>query len=161
MVRANVGNTNYELAGLVATTESATFVDRAEGLLHWLHGVNPLGLVYLTNMSAYGAERSVNQIYHQWFRDGDPDYDDAKASRLGPPPGYVPGGTNPQYCSAQDPQRPACARSKLRQQPAQKAYLDFNTGWQPSAEHDRSWEITEPAIYYQASYVKLVSKFVE
>ena len=40
-------------------------------------------------------------------------------------------------------------------QPPQKAYLDFNDGWPVN-----SWEITEPAIYYQASYIKLLSKFV-
>jgi endoglucanase len=162
MVRANVGNTNYDLVQqkLVKPEETATFRDRAEGLLHSFHGVNAMGLVYLTNMSAYGAEKSVNQIFHQWFRDGDPNYDDAKTSRLGPPPGYVPGGPNHQYCGGQEGQA-KCAGSRLRKQPLQKSYLDFNTGWDPQIEHDRSWEITEPGIYYQASYVKLVSKFVE
>jgi hypothetical protein len=111
-------------------------------------------------MYAYGAEKSVNQIFHQWFRDGDPIYDDAKTSRLGPAPGYVPGGPNHQYCSGQEGQA-RCATSRLRQQPPQKAYLDFNTAWAPQVEHDRSWELTEPGIYYQAAYVKLVSKFVE
>ncbi len=163
MVSANVGNTNYDLVqfGLVKPEETTPFIERAAGLLHGFHGVNPLGIVYLTNMYAYGAARSVNQIFHTWFRDGDPSYDDAKASRLGPPPGYVPGGPNAQYCVGQDPAQNKCASSRLRQQPPQKAYLDFNTGWNPKLEHDRSWEITEPGIYYQASYVKLVSKFVE
>jgi len=160
-VRANVGNTNLELVNLGAAkpADTATFVERAEGLLNSCHGVNAMGLVYLSNMYAYGAEKSANQIFHTWFRDGDPDYDDARKSRLGPPPGYVPGGTNHQYCSFQPQSR--CVTSRLRQQPLQKAYLDFNTGWEPSAEHDQSWEITEPGIYYQAAYVMLVSKFVE
>lgn len=161
MVRANVGNTNYEMVSLLGGAEGAPFAERAENLLHWFHGVNPLGLVYLTNMGSYGAERSLNEIYHAWFRDGDPDYDNAKTSRLGPPPGYVPGGPNPKYCVDQDPQKNACVNSQLRKQPAQKAYLDFNTAWDPTIEHDRSWELTEPAIYYQAAYVELVSKFVE
>jgi endoglucanase len=26
---------------------------------------------------------------------------------------------------------------------------------------ENSWEITEPAIYYQASYIKLLSKFID
>jgi hypothetical protein len=161
MVRANVGNTNYELLQLGAAkpADTATFADRAEGLLNSFHGVNAMGIVYLTNMYAYGAEKSANQIYHTWFRDGDPDYDDAQKSRLGPPPGYVPGGPNKQYCSSQ-PQS-GCTKSRLRREPPQKAYLDFNTGWQPTAEHDQSWELTEPGIYYQAAYVMLVSKFVE
>lgn len=163
MVRANVGNTNYELVsfGRLSPEESAPFAARAEDLLHSFHGVNALGLVYLTNMSAYGAEASANQIFHTWYRDGDPDYDDARTSRLGPAPGYVPGGPNHDYCSGQDPSQNQCASSRLRQQPLQKAYLDFNTGWEPSAEHDRSWEITEPGIYYQSAYVELLSKFVE
>jgi endoglucanase len=162
MVRANIGNTNYELVQqkLFKPAEAATFSDRAEGLLHSFHGVNAMGLVYLTNMYPYGAEKSVNQIFHQWFRDGDPTYDDAQKSRLGPAPGYVPGGPNHQYCGGQEGQA-KCATSRLRKQPLQKSYLDFNTAWEPQNEHDRSWEITEPGIYYQAAYVKLVSKFVD
>jgi endoglucanase len=161
MTRANVGNTNYDLLELLAKPESASYAERAEGLLQSFHGVNPLGLVYLTNMYAYGAENSANQIFHTWFRDGDSTFDDARQSSLGPAPGYVPGGPNAQYCKGQDPARNRCAGSRLRKQPPQKAYLDFNTAWAPMVEHDRSWEITEPGNYYQSAYVKLVSKFVE
>jgi len=163
MVRANVGNTNYELVLMpqLKPSETATFADRAEGLLNSFHGVNAMGLVYLTNMYGYGAENCVNQIFHTWFRDGDASYDDAKKSRFGPAPGYVPGGPNRQYCAGQNPSQNRCATSHLRQQPLQKSYLDFNTGWDPQSEHDRSWEITEPGIYYQAAYVKLLSKFVD
>jgi len=163
MTAANVGNTNYDLVlmGQLPAHEQRTYSDRAEGLLHWFHGVNPLGLVYLTNMRAFGAEKSLNQIFHIWFRDGDADFDDAAKSRLGPAPGYVPGGPNPQYCQNQNPAEHHCASSALRKQPPQKTYLDFNTAWEPQLEYDRSWELTEPAIYYQASYVMLLSKFVE
>lgn len=165
MVRANVGNTNYELVELAKRglfkDDTATFAERSEGLLQYFHGVNPLGLVYLSNMYAYGAEKSVNQIFHVWYHDGDADYDDAQRSRLGPAPGYVPGGPNPQYCQNQNPAQNQCANSALRKQPLQKSYLDFNTAWDPQVEHDRSWELTEPAIYYQAAYVLLLSKFVE
>lgn len=158
MVRANVGNTNLELLSLVPPAEQRSYSERAEGLLHSFHGVNALGIVYLTNMYAYGAEKSANQIFHTWFRDGDPDYDDARRSRLGPAPGYVPGGPNHQYCEGR-PQS-LCFRSPLRREPPQKAYLDFNTGWDPAQQYDSSWELTEPGIYYQAAYVMLVSKFV-
>jgi hypothetical protein len=162
LVSANVGNANYDLVqyGVVKGDEALVYADRAESIVHGFHGVNALGIVYLSNMSAFGAERSVNQIYHTWFRDGDPDYDDAKTSRLGPPPGYVPGGANAQYCAGQDATQNRCATSRLRKQPMQKAFLDFNTGWAPTKEHDRAWEITEPGIYYQSAYVKLLSKFV-
>jgi hypothetical protein len=161
-VRANVGNTVLDLVqlGLVKGAQAGAARDRAEGLLQSFHGVNALGIVYLTNMYAYGAENSVNQIFHVWFPDGDPTYDDAKTSKLGPAPGYVPGGPNRQYCAV-DPSQAKCATSRLRKQPLQKSYLDFNTAWAPDHEHDRSWEITEPGIYYQSAYVKLVSKFAD
>src|SRR5690606_11766233 len=32
----------------------------AERYVHYLHGVNPLGIVYLSNMGAFGAHNSVN-----------------------------------------------------------------------------------------------------
>ena len=161
-VSANVGSTNYDLVQYhLIKGDMTSYVERAAGILHGFHGVNALGVVYLTNMAAYGAEKSVNQIFHTWYRDGDPDYDDAKLSRLGPPPGYVPGGANSQYCAGQDPSKNRCATSRLRKQPRQKAFLDFNTAWDATSEHDRSWEITEPGIYYQSAYVKLLSKFVD
>jgi len=157
--RANFANTNYEMIqyGLAADADKKSYIERAEGIVHSFHGVNPMQLVYLTNMSAYGAEDSANEIFHSWFRDGDPKFDSAKTSELGPAPGYVPGGPNHSYCPAKDHK---CHTSLVTRQPSQKAYLDFNTSWAPDKEYDVSWEITEPAIYYQAAYVKMLSKFV-
>ena len=117
--------------------------------LHYLHGVNPLGLVYLTNMYAAGAERCVNEIFHRWFRDGSL-WDNAQRSPRGPAPGYMPGGPHASFKPA-----PAYTGSELWQiarQPAQKAYKDWNGDWP-----EDSWELTEPAIYYQAAYVKLLA----
>lgn len=159
MVRANYGNTNYDLLelGLAEPAQTASYRARVDGLLHHFHGVNPLGLVFLSNMGAYGAEKSVTELFHAWFSDGNEDWDSSEHSTLGPAPGYVPGGPNLHYC---EDAKAACSRSELKRQPAGKAYRDFNTGWAPSAEYDRSWELSEPGIYYQASYVKLLSKFV-
>jgi hypothetical protein len=39
-------------------------------------------------------------------------------------------------------------------QPKQKGYKDINTNWPLN-----TWTITENAIYYQAAYIKLLSKF--
>lgn len=159
--RANFGSTNYDMVQyrLVSGAEAESARDRAAGILHSFHGVNPMQLVYLTQMAAYGAERSCNEMFHTWFRDGDPRWDSAKDSELGPAPGYVTGGPNKSYCSAEKDH--ACYDSEFRKQPAQKAYLDFNTSWDPKAPYDMSWAVTEPAIYYQAAYVKLLSKFVD
>ena len=50
--------------------------------------------------------------------------------------------------------------SPLREQPPGKAYIDSNTGDEPKNRYDRSWELTEPGIDTQASYLRLISKFV-
>ncbi|MFK7757786.1 MAG: glycoside hydrolase family 9 protein [Flavobacteriales bacterium] len=111
--------------------------------LHYFHGVNPLGKVMLSNMYGYGAEDSMNEIYHGWFDDGT-DYDNALTSPLGPAPGYVVGGPNNSF-SVTDISPPSG-------QPIQKAYLDWNTGFP-----ENSWEISEPSISYQAIYVRLLA----
>lgn len=136
-------------------------VAAAAGYLHYLHGVNPLGKVYLTNMYGLGATNSVNQIFHTWFADGSVKWDDAKASTYGPPPGFLAGGpTNTQWdwdsrcpgisplCGTARPQPPFG-------QPQQKAYKDFNDGWPLN-----SWSISEPDNGYQANYIRLLSRLV-
>jgi hypothetical protein len=166
--RASVGNTNYDLVvhKLAKQPEDIqSFSDRAAGMLHSFHGVNPMQLVYLTNMYAVGGDACADETYHTWFRDKSPRWDNARSSELGPAPGYVTGGPNKDYCKAYvgvtAPEPHACAHSPVRDQPPGKAYVDTNTGWEPKNPYDKSWELTEPAIYYQASYLRLLSKFVD
>lgn len=113
--------------------------ERALGMMHYFHGVNPMGLVYLTNAYGLGAEECVDQIYHYWFRDGS-EWDE------NPPPGYLPGGPNRNYTGPVE---------GIADQPVEKCFKEFNEGY-PEA----SWEISENAIYYQSAYIKLVSYFV-
>jgi len=165
--RAATGNTNYDLIQhkLAKSPEDRqSFYDRAAGMLHSFHGVNPMQLVYLTNMYAVGGDACADEAYHTWFRDKDPKWDNARESELGPAPGYVTGGPNKEYCKGYFKDQTvdhACTRSPVRDQPPGKAYVDTNTSWEPSDPYDKSWEMTEPAIYYQASYVRLLSKFVK
>lgn len=123
----------------------------ASAYVHYLHGVNPMDTVYLSNMERYGAERSVPEFYHQWFADGT-DWDNATTSLYGPAPGYIPGGANPNY--APDAAYTNGPIVPPQNQPAQKSYRSWNADWP-----ENSWEITENAIYSQAAYVKLLSKF--
>jgi hypothetical protein len=124
----------------------------AAGYVHYLHGVNPLTMVYLSNMYEHGAENCANEIYHSWFGDGTI-YDDALTSPNGPAPGYVPGGANPSF--VQDSAYTGPRLAPPLDQPIQKSYKDWNTAWP-----EDSWQITEPGIYYQAAYVYLLSRFV-
>jgi hypothetical protein len=136
-------------------------------------GLNPLNMVYLTSMAAYGGEHSSFQIYHGWFShtggDGDHgnlDYnglpegvdeplypyhpDDGQTSTFGPAPGLVPGGPNFYYGGLYD--------IPNRESPAY-AYRDWSVGcdWNGSACASASWEITEPMCAYQGPFVLLVS----
>jgi Glycosyl hydrolase family 9./N-terminal ig-like domain of cellulase. len=139
---------------------------------HYLLGLNPLNMVYLTNMAAYGGEHSSFQIYHGWFshdggRDrGNADYngkpksvfeplypydpDDRQVSRFGPAPGLMPGGPNWYYSGSY-----AIAN---RHNPAY-AYRDWSVGcdWDGARCRSASWEITEPAVGYQGWFLLLAS----
>jgi endoglucanase len=147
-------------------------------ILHYFHGQNPAGMVFLTNMARRGGEHSSWQIYHHWFgQSGDPysrsryvgkppavdepDYPyfrgidnhgvrDDKASLFGPPPGFVPGGPNRDYSGDAIPPRGDRYPALF--------YRDWNDqGWWTA----RTWEITEPSIGYQGPYVALLAAFVE
>lgn len=141
--------------------------EAAEAMLEYFHGINPLGMVYLTNMSEFGAEHSCRSIYHGWFIDGSPTWDEVGVSEYGPAPGFVPGGANPTY--ALDGCCPSNCGDDINNalcdypmdmpplsQPIQKSYRDWNTGWPQN-----SWTVTEIGIYTQAAYIKLLAPFIE
>jgi endoglucanase len=142
----------------------------AEDYVHYLHGTNPLGIVYLTNMQRAGAEHSATTIFHSWFADKSPKWDTTTASTAGPAPGFVPGGPNnsgfgPDSCctALKGDSAYQCYGSSdfalcsqnwdpPMHQPPQKSYLDYNGGWPVG-----SWPITEPSTGYQAKYVLVLS----
>jgi hypothetical protein len=151
-----IAEVTYDL-GTHSNTER---LDAGAGYIHYLHGVNPLGKVYLSNMGAFGAENSVDQFYHSWFWDGSPQWDSVSGSTYGPAPGFVVGGPNPSYnwddrcpgvsanCGSARPSPPAG-------QPNQKSYTDFNTSWPLN-----SWSVTENSNGYQAAYIRLLARYV-
>ncbi len=152
-------------------TTVQTAADAAEDYVHYLHGVNPLGLVYLTNMKRAGAESSATTLFHTWFADGSPKWDVVTSTTPGPAPGFVPGGPNPSFsldgCCTAPSTDPAyhcygateyslCSQNwqPPMGQPNQKSYLQFNSGW-PAG----SWSVTEPSTGYQAKYVLVLSAY--
>jgi hypothetical protein len=159
--------------GVLGSKTAAQVRQRALEHAHFLLGLNPLNMVYLTNMAAYGAEHSSFQPYHGWFsysgNDGDkgnaqyngkptgvdePLYPyhplDTQTSTTGPAPGIVVGGPNRDYsCSYDIPKKnwPAYA------------YRDFSVGcdWSGSACRACAWELTEPMQAYQGPVLALLS----
>jgi len=153
-------------SGTTATTAAAA----AEEYVHYLHGVNPIGLVYLTNMQRAGAENSAKTLFHTWFADKSK-WDQVSSTSPGPAPGFVPGGPNSGFsldscCTAPSgdsayhcygaSEYSLCSQNWTPPlgQPVQKAYLEFNSGW-PAG----SWPLTEPSTGYQAKYVLVLSGF--
>jgi endoglucanase len=162
----------YELlAEYGGSSTTANVGSIAMEYLHYLHGVNPLGLVYLTNVNSIGAENSANSIYHTWFAPGTR-WSKVTPTTPGPAPGYLAGGPNPFFtldscCTA--PSGTAafmCYGSTAFSlcslnyapplgQPAMKSYLQFNSGWPAD-----SWQITEPSGTYQSQYIRSLAQYV-
>ena len=164
--KCSLGTMFYQVGQYNANPSKADLgIEAAEEYLHYIHGVNPMGLMYLSNMYDYGGDNCVNQFYHSWFYEGT-DYDEYGVSLYGPAPGFLTGGANPQYtidgccpsgCGSSE-NNAKCdftGKDNLLNQPDQKSYLDFNSGW-PS----NSWEVTENSNGYQTEYIRLLSKFV-
>ncbi len=134
------------------SNDSLNYDRAAKGYLHFIHGVNPINMVMLSNMYDYGAENSADEIYHLWFDNGSV-YDNALTSLYGPPPGIVPGGFNPNY--SPDASYTGPTLSPPLNQPIQKSYKDWNTSFP-----ENSWEITENSITYQGPYINMLSKHI-
>lgn len=161
-VKANAGSLFAEESYYGISRHSAEEdANVAADYVHYMHGVNPLGKVYLSNMYSFGAENSVNRLWHSWFTQGTP-WNDAKQSPYGPAPGYLAGGpAGTQYkwddrCPGVSPQCGSAPPSPPYGQPSQKTYLDFNDGWPLN-----SWSVSEPSNGYQTAYIRLLARFVK
>lgn len=140
--QSSMGNMNFSVVTYGADNGTAgEYYDKATEHLHVLHGCNPMGKLYLSNMYSMGGDRCADEIYHTWFADGSI-YDNALTSPNGPAPGFVSGGPNHTYSGPSSPPSG---------EPMLKAYDDIND------TNSISWEITEPAIYYQAAYIRLLA----
>jgi hypothetical protein len=132
--------------------------------------VNPLGLVYLTNMALAGASHSAATMFHTWFAYGTR-WQQVTGQLPGPPPGFLVGGPNPQFspdaCCRAPEGSPAyrcygaktfslCQRNFVPPvaQPPAKSYLQFNDPWPAN-----SWAISEPSLNYQSYYIRLLASF--
>ncbi len=164
--KSRTGLLFYSLVDNDFDTTKAADAERAAGrYVHYIHGVNPFGLVYLSNMAEFGATNSVTQFYHTWFNEGTA-WDEVGVSQHGPAPGFLTGGANESYdldgccadpdndCGGQQATMCVTLEPPMNQPPA-KSYKQFNTGWPQN-----SWSVTENSDGYQVAYIRLLSKFV-
>jgi endoglucanase len=162
------GNFFWQLQNYDVDQENNTiYLKAAEEYLHYIHGLNPMQLVYLSNMGSYGADNNIKEFYHSWFEDGSELWDKEGSSTYGPAPGFLTGGPNTYYeldgccpdnCGSAE-NNALCTTENLSPpigQPPMKAYKDFNTNWPQN-----SWQITENSNGYQVAYIRLLSKFVK
>jgi endoglucanase len=158
--KARTGCLQYDVISFgIDAGKNADARRAAERYVHYIHGVNPLGIVYLSNMAGSGAYKSATTFFHTWFTDKSPRWDEVGVSSDGPPPGFLVGGPNPSYdwdgaCPG-NAQCPAARPSPPYGQPAQKSYANFNDSWPVN-----SWSVTENSNGYQVYYVRLLAKFV-
>jgi hypothetical protein len=121
---------SYELDSV----NSDKYAKATTGYLHYLHGLNPQNLVYLTSMKDYGAEKSVDKMYHAWFTDG-----------IDPAPGFLVGGAVDSYTGTAQ-----IFGENVSDQPALKAYV-FAPG---------AFTLSEPQLMYQSAYIRLLSSIM-
>jgi endoglucanase len=158
--KARTGSLQYDVISFgIEPAKDADARRAAERYIHYIHGVNPLGLVYLSNMNKSGAAKSATTFFHTWFADKSPRWDEVGVSTDGPPPGFLVGGPNPSYdLDAVCPGNALCPAVRPTPpygQPAQKSYANFNDSWPIN-----SWSVTENSNGYQVHYLRLLAKFV-
>lgn len=150
-MRVAYANSNLAMNRVGLDPERASsYHARALETLHYLHGVNPFGLVYISNMYRHGASYSLNEIYHFWFAP-ESRWANALTSACGPPPGFLVGGPN---AGAQELGVPANLQPPCGQ-PPQKSYRDWNQTWP-----EMSYTMTEPSNGYQANYLWLLASLL-
>jgi len=133
-----IGSSGNMLINMVTynldSPNSEKYTKIASHYLHYLHGVNPQNLVYLSKMNDFGAEKSVDAIHHAWFVDG-----------LTPASGFLVGGAVSNYKGSS-----TIYGQSVSTQPTLKAY----------ASDASEYKLSEPQLMYQSSYIRLLSSII-
>ncbi len=134
---------------------AAAHTERAAGILNYIHGTNPMGVCYLSNMYRYGGDLCADEMWHSWFASGTR-FDNITGGNVGPAPGFLAGGANPQGNGAM-PIKVGTEQfnATVGGQPKQKA---FSVNNDPNATFG-PWAYNEPAIYYNANYLRALAFF--
>ncbi len=137
------------------TADNTKYTERALSFVNYVHGVNPLGMCYLSNMYQYGGDFCFDEMWHSWFKPGTK-YDNIDNGNIGPAPGFLAGGVNTSYTNADSKVKIGTqnyTNAFTKDQPVQKRFTNENGVNAP-------WIYNEPAIYYQAAYIRMLAHFV-
>jgi endoglucanase len=152
MSRQGADNMDF-LAYNILPNDHGRFKDKAQAIVNYIHGVNPFGVCYLSNMYMYGAEYCADEMWHTWFKPGTV-YDNINGTNVGPAPGYLSGGHNKSWnTEAIVKVGTTNFTVKVKDQPTQKA-------WTCDNETQVPWAYNEPGIYYNSGYIKMLAHFV-
>lgn len=132
---------------------------RAGAIVNYIHGVNPFGMTYLSNMYGEGAEYCADEMWHTWFAPNTK-YDNIDGGNVGPAPGILSGGTQNGGYLGYVKVGTNSFNVTVASQPEQKKFTVDNDASFVNGSQKQPWAYNEPAIYYQASYVKLLANFV-
>lgn len=133
---------------------------------HYIHGVNPTNRAWVSNAVNLGAENSLEEIYHGWFKHGsvwdwdtNDDYIGDQSPYTGPPPMFVPTGvckdlTNGNGANGVPASFPLYLQSGGND-PVMKKYRLFN-----NPNYASSFKMNEVGLYVQGAYIRLLSNLV-
>lgn len=143
---------DFQVYGLKPENHPA-YQERAQSIINYLHGTNPSGICMLSNMYRYGGDLCADEMWHSWFS-LNTEFDNIDGDNIGPAPGFISGGPNPQG-NVNMPIKLGTHSfaATAGQQPGQKAFSVDNF-WEYGP-----WAYNEPAIYYQAAYIKALAHF--
>ena len=142
----------YQVTDAIEDADKAMiYRNGAAGYLHYLHGVNPLNVAYLSNMHSVGADNSIDEFYHTWFKEGS-NWDNVNNSN-GPAPGFLVGGAMQYYSYGGYMDDLHIDSHLISKQAAQKRFIASNS-------LKNAYKLSENSITYQAPYIRLLSKFL-
>jgi endoglucanase len=151
------------------TADHAKYKEKSLAAINYMHGANPLGVCFLTNMYSLGGDLCADEMWHTWF-DVNTTYDNVSTtcSHVGPAPGFLTGGINKNGSGNLKVKiGPTQFEALVSAQPIEKKFSNKNSttsGACPAEEssytYSTPWEYNEPGIYYQASYVRALAHFV-
>jgi endoglucanase len=157
------------LVNNLRTADHDKLKEKALSAINFMHGTNPMGVCFLTNMYGLGGDLCADEMWHTWF-DVNTTYDNVSrdCGHVGPAPGFLTGGIN-QYGSGNLKVKVGSTQfeSLVKDQPNEKKFSNKNAteknacpAEESSYSYSTPWEYNEPGIYYQASYVKALANFV-